>query len=184
MDYRRKLHVFERAAWLRELKLLKAFTYRLLVQIQPSQQILKAITSQQRPGFCVMNWEAGIAWFGTEETEGRCDNLFQTRRNSCKTEGANCSPSSMTNGLNLQERSTKLCIRETWGTNCLGRQQSLCHFLREQVRLLCLRNDVRTVGPVLRPGERLHDVLKSHTATAWKRLQPAHERAPVGSQKQ
>jgi len=46
MDYRRKFHIFERTAWLRELKLLKTFTYGLLVQIQPSQQLLKAITSQ------------------------------------------------------------------------------------------------------------------------------------------
>lgn len=61
MDYGRKFHIFERTAWLGELKLLKAFTYRLLVQIQPSQQLLKAIASQQEPGFRVMNWEAGIA---------------------------------------------------------------------------------------------------------------------------
>lgn len=61
MNYRRKFPIFERTAWLRELKLLKDFTYRLLVQIQPSQQLLKAITSQQQPSFCVMSWEAGIA---------------------------------------------------------------------------------------------------------------------------
>lgn len=84
MDHGKKFPVFERTAWLRELK---AFTYRLLVQIQSSQQLLKAITSQQQLGFCVMNWEAVIAWFGVEETEGRRDNLFQTHRNSCKMEG-------------------------------------------------------------------------------------------------
>lgn len=61
MDYGKKFLVFERAAWLRELKMLKAFTYRLLVQIQSSQQLLKAITSQQQLGFCAMNWEAVIA---------------------------------------------------------------------------------------------------------------------------
>lgn len=61
MDYRKKFFVFERTAWLRELEMLKAFTYRLLVQIQSSQQLLKAITSQQQLGFCVMNWEAVIA---------------------------------------------------------------------------------------------------------------------------
>lgn len=108
MDFRKKFHVFERTAWLRELKLLKAFTYRLLVQIQSSQQLLKAITSQQQLGFCVMNWEAVIAQFGVEETEGRHDNLFQTHRNSCKMEGTSCSPTSRTNGLKLQERSIKL----------------------------------------------------------------------------
>lgn len=49
MDYGRKFHIFERTAWLGELKLLKAFTYRLLVQIQPSEQLLKAITSYHQP---------------------------------------------------------------------------------------------------------------------------------------
>lgn len=84
----------------------------------------------------------------------------------------------------MQERSIKLRNSETWGTDRLGRQQSLHNFLREQVRLLSLRNDVSTVGPVLRPGERLYNVLKSLRVTPWKRLQPAHERAPAGSQKQ
>lgn len=128
MDHGKKFPVFERTAWLRELK---AFTYRLLVQIQSSQQLLKAITSQQQLGFCVMNWEAVIAWFGVEETEGRRDNLFQTHRNSCKMEGTSCSPASRTNGLKLQERSIKLCNSETWGTGCLGRLQSLHNFSRE-----------------------------------------------------
>lgn len=116
MDYGKKFHVFERTAWLRELKMLKAFTYRLLVQVQSSQQLLKAITSQQQLGFCVINWEAVIAYFGVEETEGRCNNLFQTHRNSCELEGTSSSPASRTNGLKLQERSIQLYNSEMWGT--------------------------------------------------------------------
>lgn len=44
MGYRR-FHVFERTAWLCKPKQVKAFTYRLLVQIQPSQQLLRAVTT-------------------------------------------------------------------------------------------------------------------------------------------
>lgn len=170
MDYRKRFLVFERAAWLRELKMLKAFTYRLLVQVQSSQQFLKAITSQQQLSFCVMNWEAVIAQFGVEETEGRHDSLFQTRRNSCKMEGTSCSPASRTNGLKLQERSIKLCNSAMWGTDCLGRLQSLHNFSRDQFRLLSLRREAGTASLILRPEERPHSVLMSQPAKGFRQL--------------
>lgn len=92
-------------------------------------------------------------------------------------EGTSCSPASRTNGLKLQERSIKLCNTETWGTDCLGRLQSLHNFSREQFRLLSLtpRRQTGTVSATLGPEERPYNVMKSLGATAWKRLQTAHK---------
>lgn len=86
-------------------------------------------------------------------------------------EGTSCSPASRTNGLKLQERNIKLCNREMWGTDCLGRLQSLHNFSREQFRLLSLlRRETGTVSPILRPQERPHSVLKSQPAKGFKQL--------------
>lgn len=95
--------------------------------------------------------------------------VFKHIEIAAKTEKTNCSLTSRTNGRKLQGRSVKLCNSETWWAGCLGRQQSLHHFLTEQVSQLSLRNDITTVSPALRSGKRLYNVLKSLKATAWKR---------------
>lgn len=74
-------------------------------------------------------------------------------------------------GLNCREGALSYVTVETWCADCLGRQQSLQHFLTEQVSQLSLRNDIATVSPALRSGKRLHNVLKSLRVTAWKRVQ-------------